>query len=121
MADNPLAVRLRDLAADLDAGKVPPAAVARLDAALTSAGACALRDAALRRAGELLDPAGTLTRWARAHRLEDRLDRFEATAWPRIRSGHRQPRDALEVAFTEALRCSATCPRSARRLYDVLI
>lgn len=87
----------------------------RLAEALAMAG----RDLAARQLAHTLDPTGSRSRWDTAGELADRLRRFEVTAWPRIRDGHRQPRDRIEQALAAMLRCSS-CPRSRRRLYDLL-
>jgi hypothetical protein len=97
---------------------LPQSARDRLRRALGEAETCALRNSGVRRLSEILDPDGTLTRSAPSGRISAALARFETTAWPRIRRGLRQPRTELEAVMAEILLCD--CPRSARRLRDVL-
>ena len=109
----PLAARLHQLAAAVDT--LPATTAERLHLAILAAD----RDLAIREAAALLDPTRRFSIWATAGALAARLDRFEATAWPRIRNGHRQPRDDLESALARILACP-TCPRSQRRLTEAL-
>jgi len=110
--------KLRRLAAEVERAELSPAALQRLQQALGEAHQCARRDSALRRAGELLDPDRRLSRSALSERLAAALRRFETTAWPRIRRGLREPRTELEAVLAEVLTCD--CPRSPRRIRDVL-
>ena len=88
-------------------------------AAVAQAEALLARDAALAQLVAAIDPEDRASTWNRAQNIAARLGRFEATAWPRIRAGHRQPRDTIE----EALRalCVADTPRSPRRLWGLLV
>ena len=88
-------------------------------AAVAQAEALLARDAALAQLVAAIDPSDQASTWNRARTIAARLGRFEATAWPRIRAGHRQPRDTIE----EALRalCVADTPRSPRRLWSLLV
>ena len=67
----------------------------------------------------LLDPACERTRWSIASDIAARLRAFEIRAWPRIRSGGREPRDTLETLLG-ALLSSPRTPRDPRRLWDLL-
>lgn len=59
------------------------------------------------------------TRWEVARVISARLARFEATAWPRIAAGYREPRDRLEKLLA-AMAASKAVPRSPRRIFDLL-
>ena len=59
------------------------------------------------------------SRWARADDIAARLHRFEATAWPRIKQGHRRPRGTLESLLSRLASCDALL-RSERKIYDLL-
>jgi len=87
--------------------------------ALEQAHALLRRDAALAQLVAAMDPGDRLSTWARAQAIAARLARFEATAWPRIRAGYREPRDAAEESL--AALCVADTPRSARRLWGLLV
>lgn len=71
--------------------RLAPAALERIESARAEIAALE----ALAELAELLDPDAA-ARWATAGAISERLARFEATAWPRIRVGHRAPRDRLE-------------------------
>ena len=87
-------------------------------AAIEAAVALIDRDQTLADLRDLLDPAGRLSTWGLAGELSERLSRFQATAWPRIRGGHREPQGALEAGLSAL--CAAGCPSSQRRLFDLL-
>lgn len=72
---------------------------------------------ALHRAAELLAPAAGA--WGRAGALAVALAHFRSTAWPRIRSGAREPSSELEAALSVASECG-DWPGSQRRLYEAL-
>jgi hypothetical protein len=88
-------------------------------AAVAQAEALLRRDAALAQLVAAMDPEDRASTWNRARTIAARLGRFEATAWPRIRAGHRQPRDSTEEALCAL--CLADTPRSPRRLWGLLV
>jgi len=65
----------------------------------------------------LLDPEDRGRYWC-SRELAARLARFEATAWPRIRAGHREPRNRLEELLATV--AGSDLPRSADRLFKLL-
>jgi hypothetical protein len=103
------------IVAALEAGTLPEPTAERLAAAL----AMAARDVAVRELAMLLDPTRTRAVWAVAGEISERLVRFEGTAWPRIKAGYRSPRGPMEEALAVMLNCP-TCPRTQRRLVDLL-
>lgn len=76
------------------------------------------RDIALQNLRYLLDPEARLSTWGFAGVISDRLRHFQATAWPHIAKGYREPRGALEAALL--LLCKSDCPASQRRLFPIL-
>ena len=86
---------------------------------MAQAEALLARDAALAQLVAAIDPEDRAATWTRARTIAARRGRFEATAWARIRAGHRQPRDTLEEALCAL--CLADTPRSARRLWGLLV
>ena len=86
------------LVAALEANELPELTAERLRDAL----ALTARDLAVRRLAGLLDPEGRRSCWWIAGEVERLLRRFEGTAWPRIRAGHRQPRGALPWLISTA-------------------
>ena len=88
-------------------------------AAVAQAEALLARDAALAQLVAALDPSDRASTWNRAQNIAARLKRFETTTWPRIRAGHRQPRDTTEEALLAL--CVADTPRSPRRLWGLLV
>jgi hypothetical protein len=80
-----------------------------------------IEQAGLRALNEMvrtLDPGLKLSRWALAGRVAAHIDRFEATAWPRISRGAREPRGPAEAAMCAMLR--AGLPRSQKRICDLI-
>jgi len=73
-------------------------------------------DLAIADAANLINTDAKITPWKCAGELARRLRHFEATAWPRIKNGYREPRSALEVCFCKMLACGK-CPTSQGRLF----
>jgi hypothetical protein len=74
--------------------------------------------AALAELSALVNPGGTLGRWAVAGELAARLRRFDGAAYARISQGYRAPHDRIEALMMAVLR--ASLPTSRRRLFDLL-
>lgn len=113
MLTAPLRHQLADLIALCD--RLPARSCERIGAALV----VARRDIAVQELARLLNPAGDRAPMTVARDLAVRLDRFEATGWPRIRDGHRGPISRVESLLIDVL-ADETCPRSPRRLVDLL-
>lgn len=90
--------------------RLSPAAAARLDRlSVEAAGLQALAELAALIGGQ---------RWHVAGEIAGRLRRFEATSWPRLRAGARQPRNRIEVLLADM--AASGLPRSQRKLFDLL-
>jgi hypothetical protein len=109
----PIRHQLADLIAAVD--QLPDRARDRIETALVEV----RRDVAVQELWRLIDPDGTRPRCNVATDLSDRLKRFKDTAWPRIRDGHRPPKDRVESLLCD-LAIDPTCPQSWRRLKDLL-
>jgi len=106
MADPEAVLRI---AAALVEGRLHPAAAERVEAALEYADAIQ----AVAELAELLDD-GSRAVWSLAGEIEHRAKRYEGTVY-----GRRPPRNAVEARLERIVR-SPTCPRSRRRLVDIL-
>jgi hypothetical protein len=113
MHPEPLRHQLADLISVCD--RLPERTIERIEAALVSA----RRDVAAAELSRLLNIEQNRTDWAIARDLAGRLDRFESSGWIRIRDGYRPPQNRVESLLVDMIR-DPTCPRSPRRLLDLL-
>ena len=109
-----LAQRIALIGRQLESGAVPPTIGRRLAMAVGDVERRMARQAALRCAVAAINPAGTLSRWQTAQRLESALKRFETCGYRRVRDGGRRA-SALDLAFCTLLESGATC---AQRLWE---
>ena len=111
-----LAQRIRLIGRALEAGQLPAGIGRRLAEAVAATERRIARQTALRCAVAAIDPAGTLSRWQTALRLESALRRFETCGYQRVLAGHRRA-SRLDLAFVELL---ASGPRCASKLWGEL-
>lgn len=109
-----LASRIALIGRQLESGAVPATIGRRLAEAVDKVESQIARRAALRCAVAAINPAGTLSRWQTALRLESALCRFRAVGYRRVRDGGRRA-SQLDLAFCTLLESGATC---AQRLWE---
>lgn len=113
-----LAAQLDAMARRLRGGEIPRLAGLEIRQGIDKAESIARRKQAFLAVIDDVDPHGTLSRWATAQAIEDRLKKFKSAALRRIKAGGRVASDDVESALVAL--CDQCGPDSARRIWDAL-